>query len=262
VSVTQEYSDLIDCLRDHRLGRAKRLLDIALALSGLAILSPLLVAAAAGIKLTSPGPILYRSRRIGRDRRRWIQDTRSACQGPERRQKMYRGREFTLYKFRTMRMGSDPGALITAHNDSRVFPFGAFLRATKIDELPQLINVVKGDMALVGPRPEAPEIVRTAYGADDMVTLQVRPGVTSPGSLYYYTHSEAKLTGSDVTQTYVLRVLPIKLALDRAYLQRATLAYDVRIILRTAFVIAARCAGWKRFPDPPELRAASPHSLP
>ena len=80
--------------------------------------------------------------------------------------------------------------------------FGAFLRAAKIDELPQLLNVIRGDMALVGPRPEAPEIVRSHYRPDDLKTLQVLPGLTSPGSLYYYTHCEALLPDADATQFY------------------------------------------------------------
>jgi lipopolysaccharide/colanic/teichoic acid biosynthesis glycosyltransferase len=241
---------------------AKRLLDVSLALSLLILLWPLFVIAAVGTKLTSRGPILYRAKRIARDRRRWVGAAHPVRGVPDRREAGYRGREFTLYKFRTMRMAADAGAPITATNDSRVFRFGAFLRATKIDELPQLINVIKGDMALVGPRPEAPEIVRTYYRADDIVTLQARPGVTSPGTLYYYTHGEADLAGNDVTGIYTKRLLPTKLALDCAYLRRATLVYDVRIILRTAFVIAARCLGWKRFPDPPELREAGVNPLP
>jgi lipopolysaccharide/colanic/teichoic acid biosynthesis glycosyltransferase len=152
-----------------------------------------------------------------------------------------------------MRVAVGPGEAITAHNDSRVFPFGAWMRAIKIDELPQLFNVIKGDMSLVGPRPEAPEIVRSYYTPDDLLTLQVRPGLTSPGSLYYYTHCEAKLVTGDVMQLYAERLLPTKLAIDREYLRRATLSYDLRIILRTIVVIAARAVGWKRFPDPPEL---------
>ena len=232
---------------------AKRALDIVVASTLFALLLPVLLLAAIGIKLTSPGPVLYLSPRIGRDRRRWPGDGQRAAQMQERRQAGYRGVEFTLYKFRTMRVASQPGAPITAKSDSRVFPFGAFLRATKIDELPQLINVIRGDMALVGPRPEAPEIVRKHYTMDDIQTLQVPPGVTSPGSLYYYTHLERTLAGDDVTDLYAERLLPIKLAIDREYLRRPTLSYDVNLLARTIVVILARCAGRKRFPDPPEM---------
>jgi lipopolysaccharide/colanic/teichoic acid biosynthesis glycosyltransferase len=145
------------------------------------------------------------------------------------------------------------GAPITARGDFRIFPFGAFLRATKIDELPQLINVIHGDMAIVGPRPEAPEIVRTHYSADDISTLQVAPGVTSPGSLYYYTHLEHTLDGDDVVDRYAQQVLPVKLAVDRVYLRQATLSYDLRLLFRTAGVIVGRCLGRRQFADPPEI---------
>jgi len=236
---------------------AKRALDIIVATLLLLLVSPLLLMAATGIALTSPGPILYRARRIGRDRRR-VSAGPGGGFSPERRQPGYRGIEFTLYKFRTMRVATDPGQPITAHADPRVFPFGAFLRATKIDELPQLINVIKGDMTLVGPRPEAPEIVRRHYTPDDIQTLRVHPGVTSPGSLYYYTHLEHTLTGNDTTDVYAERLLPAKLAIDREYLQRATLLHDLNLLFRTALVIGARCIGWTRLPDPPPSSRHTP----
>jgi lipopolysaccharide/colanic/teichoic acid biosynthesis glycosyltransferase len=148
------------------------------------------------------------------------------------------------------------GSPITGENDARIFPFGRFLRATKIDELPQLVNVIRGDMALVGPRPEAPEIVRSYYSMSDMETLRVRPGLTSPGTLYYYTHCEAALAGRDVTRVYVQEVLPLKLALDRQYIRRATLRSDVSVMLRTGRVIAEYALGRRNFPQPPEIGKA------
>ena len=171
----------------------KRLLDILGAGFALAVTSPFFLVAAIGIKLTSPGPIFYRATRIGRDLRRPQLDNGATVHPVERRRKDgYYGREFTMYKFRTMRVDtSSTSSPITAASDSRVFPFGAFLRATKIDELPQFVNVLKGDMSLVGPRPEAPEIVRGHYTPDDITTLQVPLGVTSPGTVYYYTHGES-----------------------------------------------------------------------
>lgn len=223
----------------------KRLFDMASALLVLALASPLLVIAAIGIKLTSAGPVLYCARRIGRDRRRWQRP------GP------YRGREFIMYKLRTMHLGPDTGMMpITAWRDPRVFPWGRFLRATKIDELPQLLNVIKREMSLVGPRPEAPEVVRAHYRADDVATLRVLPGLTSPGTLYYYTHCEPALRADVTMDVYVKRVLPLKLALDRVYLSNATFLYDVRILLRTMTVIVARSLGIRQFADPPELRHA------
>jgi lipopolysaccharide/colanic/teichoic acid biosynthesis glycosyltransferase len=168
-----------------------------------------------------------------------------------------------MFKFRTMRMNtSDATSPITAFNDSRVFPFGAFLRATKIDELPQLINVLKGDMSLVGPRPEAPEIVRSHYTTSDLATLQVPPGLTSPGTVYFYTHCESKLATDAVVDEYIQRLLPAKLALDRVYIKRPTVFYDLRVILRTVATIVARTLGKRGFPDPPELAEADVKLLP
>jgi lipopolysaccharide/colanic/teichoic acid biosynthesis glycosyltransferase len=236
----------------------KRLLDASVALVALVAASPLLLFAAIGIKLTSPGPVFYRATRIARDRRQRARDRREARRGSDRRRDDgYWGREFTMYKFRTMRVDTGTAASpITARNDSRVFPFGAFLRATKIDELPQLFNVLKGDMTLVGPRPEAPEIVRRHYSPDDITTLQVPPGVTSPGTVYYYTHCESAMATDAVVDHYVEELLPAKLALDRVYLKRVTVFYDIRILLRTCAGIVARVVGARWFPDPPELREA------
>ena len=157
-----------------------------------------------------------------------------------------------MYKFRTMRVDVATPRVRLPLNDSRVFPFGAFLRATKIDELPQLVNVLKGDMSLVGPRPEAPEIVRGHYTPDDLITLQVPPGVTSPGTVYYYTHGESTLAADGAVDHYVKRLLPVKLALDRVYIERRRVLYDIRVILRTVAAILARILG-SRFPEPPEL---------
>ena len=237
----------------------KRLLDVLVAGLALAVSSPLFILAAIGILITSPGPIFYRATRIGRDLRRVRPGSRSAANGSERRrQDGYRGREFTMYKFRTMRVATGDGeSPITALNDSRVFPFGAFLRATKIDELPQLLNVLKGDMSLVGPRPEAPEIVREHYTPEDLTTLQVPPGITSPGTVYYYTHCESTLAADQVVDEYVQRVLPAKLALDRVYLARPTAAYDVRVMFRTIVAVVGRIFGRRWFPEPPEAAEAS-----
>jgi lipopolysaccharide/colanic/teichoic acid biosynthesis glycosyltransferase len=234
---------------------ASSLLDASIALCALVAVAPLLAVAAAGAALSSPGPVLYRARRIARDRRRKAADDRAGRPEPERRQQAgYYGCEFTLYKLRTMHVQTrGEEHPITARNDPRVFPFGSFLRATKIDELPQLWNVIRGDMALVGPRPEAPEIVRRHYRADDLETLRVRPGLTSPGSLYYYTQCEALLPDVDATRVYAERLLPLKLEIDRVYISKATRLYDLRVILRTVGVVAARLLGRQRFPEPPEV---------
>ncbi len=212
-------------------GTVKRALDVVLSATALLLLSPLLAAVAVAVPLASPGPAIYRARRAG-----------------------VGGRPFTMYKFRTMHVGG--GAPITAGDDPRVFPLGRLLRRLKVDELPQLFNVLKGDMSIVGPRPEDPDIVARHYAPMHMETLAVRPGLTSPGSVYYYAVGEETLRHGDAVDAYVERLLPVKLALDIVYVREASLAYDLSLVLRTAAVIAARAAGRRRFPDPPELRRA------
>jgi lipopolysaccharide/colanic/teichoic acid biosynthesis glycosyltransferase len=213
---------------------AKRAFDLLAALLLLLISAPAMLIAALGIRLSSPGPILYRAQRAGRG-----------------------GATFTMLKFRTMHaeQGPRPSA-ITATGDPRVFPFGSFLRRTKLDELPQLWHVLTGRMSIVGPRPEDPRIVREHYTEDWRETLRVRPGLASPGSLYNYTHGDALLAGADAERAYVERLLPPKMALERVYVRRAGLLYDLWIIARTALVIAAIAAGKRDFADPPEMAAA------
>jgi lipopolysaccharide/colanic/teichoic acid biosynthesis glycosyltransferase len=240
----------------NRRASMRRVLDVVIACGVLILAAPVMIIACIGIWMASPGPIFYRATRIGRDRRRWSPDDRLQ-RVKERRQPFYRGREFTMYKFRTMRRAKDStDGPITSHGDPRVYPLGGWLRAIKIDELPQLFNVIRGDMALVGPRPEDPSIVQRAYDREGLATLQVRPGLTSPGTLFYYTHCEHLLNRGEADQAYVERLLPIKLALDRVYIAKASTVYDLRILLRTVWVIGMRTLGRRRFPDPPELATA------
>jgi lipopolysaccharide/colanic/teichoic acid biosynthesis glycosyltransferase len=150
----------------------------------------------------------------------------------------------------------DAGSAITGSYDRRVFPLGRLLRRSKIDELPQLFNVLAGEMALVGPRPEDPRLVATWYRPEHMPTLEVRPGLASPGSLYNFTHGEAQLAGPDTESAYAERLLPVKLALDLVYVRRACFRYDVAIMFRTLFVIVAATLGKRRFGEPPEMLEA------
>lgn len=210
----------------------KRLIDASLAAIASVIATPLLIVVAIGIRLASPGPVIYRAKRVGRN-----------------------GRPFTLFKFRTMHEG-EAGGPITASNDRRVFWLGAWIRRLKIDELPQLFNVLKGDMSLVGPRPEDPSIVKMHYTALQMETLDVLPGLTSPGSLYNYAHGSSLLSGEDAFMAYVERVLPTKLALELVYVREASLIYDLRIMGRTLVMILRIILGKKEFPTPPELQKA------
>ena len=212
----------------------KRLVDVTLAAFGLLVAAPLLAAAAVGIRLSSPGPVLYRARRAGRG-----------------------GAPFLMYKLRTMHV--DHGArqsTITGSADPRVFPFGAWLRRTKVDELPQLVNVLRGEMAIVGPRPEDPTFVTAHYTVVQCETLAVAPGLASPGSLYSTTHGERWLSAAHPERDYLERLFPLKLALDVVYVRGASLPYDLTIILRTLHVLVAKVLGRSVFADPPELAAA------
>jgi len=218
---------------------ATRPCDLLIAAAALVPAAPLCLFAAAGIWLTEGRPVLYRSQRVGRG-----------------------GRVFTMYKFRTMRVRSTRGnAPITSHADARVFPFGTFLREAKIDELPQLVNVLIGDMAIVGPRPEDPAIVDAWYGPLARETLTVRPGLASPGSIYNFTHGEPQLDtralpGEDAAATYARVLLPRKLALDLVYVREASFGADLRVMMRAAAAIVARGLGRRTFPDPPEMPRA------
>ncbi len=192
---------------------SKRAFDIVASLLGLIALSPLLVIIGIAIKLNSPGPVVYRATRVGRD-----------------------ARHFKLYKFRTMVVHADAiGPGITGAGDNRVTPVGRILRRTKLDELPQLINVLRGEMSLVGPRPEDPRYV--AYYTDEQrKILNVRPGITSPASIAYR-HETELLTGDDWETRYIEEVLPAKLAVDLAYARNPSVWQDVLVILRTFLVL-------------------------
>ena len=220
--------------RQQRYLSVKRIIDILLTLNALIVFSPLLILAAIGIKLSSPGPILYGAKRVGQN-----------------------GKHFTMYKFRTMTVRQSTGAsVITARNDRRIFPFGALLRKLKIDELPQLFNILKGDMSIVGPRPEDVNIVEKYFTAEYRRTLLVKPGLASPGSIYNYTHGEKILGQQETEKLYVEKLLPTKMALELVYTFEASLAYDIQIIFRTFCTVFAIARGRDIFSNPPEIRRA------
>ena len=188
----------------------KRLIDVLGAGLGLAGLAPVLAAIAAAVRLDSPGPILYRARRTGRG-----------------------GAEFTMYKFRTMHARrASHGPLITPADDRRVTRVGRVLRRAKLDELPQLWNVLRGDMSLVGPRPEDPHYV-ALYSPEQRRVLEVRPGITSLAAIRYR-DEERLLQGPDWERTYVTQVMPAKLRIDLEYVERQSLWLDSRILWATA----------------------------
>lgn len=191
-----------------------RLLDLAISVSGLFILAPLFLGISLVIKFTSAGPVFYRAIRVG--------------QG---------GKLFALYKFRTMvSNASRNGPGITINNDPRITSVGRFLRRTKLDELPQLFNVLRGEMSLVGPRPEDPRYV-ALYTPEQRQVLSVRPGITSAASLRY-SAEETLLSGENWETIYTQQLLPHKLALDIAYLKSRTVWTDMELIWKTATTIA------------------------
>lgn len=189
----------------------KRALDIVASGLGLLVLSPLLLVTGMVVKLTSKGPVFFRQERVGRGFRR-----------------------FGIYKFRTM-VADAPnlGGQITAgERDPRITSVGRLLRKTKLDELPQLINVLKGDMSLVGPRPEVPRYVEM-FHADYEEILRVRPGITDLASVKY--RDEAAILGehADTESIYVREILPDKIKLAKRYVQQRTMLLDLKLIYTT-----------------------------
>lgn len=190
---------------------AKRLFDLLLAALGLLLLAPLLLAVALWIKLDSRGPVLFRQERVGRF-----------------------GRPFLIHKFRTMRVEAPAlGPQITVGADARITRAGRFLRASKLDELPQLWDVLRGAMSLVGPRPEVPRYVALYPAELRELVLSVRPGITDPASLRFRHESELLAQAADPEREYVEVVLPAKLRLAADYVRQAGLLADLRLILAT-----------------------------
>jgi len=206
----------------------RRLFDILCATVGLFLLSPLFLLVALAIKVEDGGTVFYLQPRIGLGFRR-----------------------FRLLKFRSMVSGADSQGSITAANDARVTAVGRFIRRYKLDELPQLINVLKGDMSLVGSRPEVERYVEM-FRAEYAELLQDRPGITDPASITF--RDEAKeLTSGDVEQDYISRILPKKLDLSLSYLRRRTFFSDLRILMRTVLGLdagAVRSTGDSEEPTP------------
>jgi lipopolysaccharide/colanic/teichoic acid biosynthesis glycosyltransferase len=209
---------------------ANRLLNIGLAAVALLILSPLLALIALLVRVTSPGPVLYMQQRVGVNRRRRptqaLYDRRTADAG---------GVVFTIFKFRTMRDDAEKqsGAVWATHNDPRVTPIGRCLRQYRLDELPQLLNVIRGDMNIVGPRPERPTIFAELRSriAEYPVRQRTRPGITG---------------WAQVNNAYdaCLDDVRTKVRLDLEYLERQSLVEDIRIMLRTVPVMLFRKGGW------------------
>lgn len=188
----------------------KRVFDIVVSTVALLVLSPLLVLLGLAVAMSSPGGAFFRQVRVGRA-----------------------GKEFYLLKFRSMRPGSEAqGQITVGGRDPRITSIGVFLRKSKLDELPQLINVLLGDMSLVGPRPEVPKYV-ALYTPEQRKVLMVRPGITSAASIAYMDENELLGNSADPERTYVEVVMPAKLALDLKYVKDRGFFQDLSIILRT-----------------------------
>lgn len=188
---------------------AKRLFDVLVSVSALVLLSPLLLLVALAVKLDSPGPVFFRQQRVGRH-----------------------GVPFSIHKFRTMHAGA-AGLPLTVGADARITRVGRFLRRTRIDELPQFIDVLQGTMSVVGPRPEVPRYVAHYPPALRARALAVRPGITDPASLAYIDEAGQLARAADPERAYIEDILPAKLALAADYAERATLWTDIAVLGRT-----------------------------
>jgi lipopolysaccharide/colanic/teichoic acid biosynthesis glycosyltransferase len=197
---------------------AKRLFDLLVAALALVLLAPLLGLVALAIKLDSPGPVFFRQVRVGRH-----------------------GREFRIHKFRTMVPDApDRGLPLTVGEDPRITRVGRWLRGTRLDELPQLLDVLAGTMSLVGPRPEVPRYVALYPAALRERVLAVRPGITDPASLQGLDEAAVLAAAADPEREYVQVLLPRKLRLAVEYAESASLATDLAVLLRTARALLTR----------------------
>lgn len=187
-----------------------RFCDIVLSCLGLLLLSPLFVVVAVWIVIDNPGPIFYHQMRVGKD-----------------------GKDFGLLKFRSMRIGADKESLITiGEHDSRITRAGYYIRKYKLDELPQLWNVLVGDMSLVGPRPEVRKYV-DMYTDEQRLVLSVRPGITDYASIEYIDENRLLAQAEDPDRTYIEEIMPAKIALNMRYIEHQTLGEYLKIIFLT-----------------------------
>lgn len=194
----------------------KRLFDLISSLLVLIILSPIILIISLFIVLDSKGGVFYKQERIGKN-----------------------GNPFLLYKFRSMRTGSDKKGLITVGtSDNRTTSVGRFIRKYKLDELPQLINIIKNDMSVVGPRPEVNKYVKL-YSKEQLRVLEAKPGLTDLASLAYINENEVLGKAEDPEKTYIEEIMPAKLKLNLEYIEKQNIAFDLKIIFRTIVSIAS-----------------------
>ena len=187
----------------------KRIFDITLSLFGLIILLPFMLIIAILIKLDSKGPVFFKQIRVTKN-----------------------GREFKIFKYRTMRVGSDKYSQITVGKDDRITKIGSFLRKYKLDEIPQLINVLIGDMSLVGPRPEVPKYV-AFYTDEQKEILKVRAGITDYASIEFSDENDLLASEEDPEKAYIEKIMPKKIELNKKYILEISILTDIKIILLT-----------------------------
>ena len=204
----------------------KRAFDLLFAVCFLLIFSLVYIITYIIIKVVSPGPAFFKAKRVG-----------------------LHGKVFDCYKFRSMRVDSGKVKLTTLQNDDRIFPFGKFIRKTKIDEMPQALNILFGDMSVVGPRPEDTVNADKMYQGEYKHILDVKPGLTSPASLYDYTHGEKY----EDEALYEKEFVPQKLRLELYYVKHQSFLYDIKLILKTAWIIIQTFCGKDEFEKPKEL---------
>ncbi len=191
-----------------------RLLDVIISLIMLFVLSPVMLILAIIVKLTSAGPVIYVQKRVGRN-----------------------NVDFNMYKFRTMRVNADKlGQLTIGGRDKRITPAGYYLRKFKLDELPQLLNVLKGDMSFVGPRPEVRKYV-DMYTADQLIVLTVRPGITDYASVKYKNENELLQKAPNPEEYYINVIMPHKIELNKHYIYNKTLKSYFFTIFTTVFAV-------------------------
>ena len=188
----------------------KRLFDIFASGFALIVLVPVWLIAIIGIEISDPGPVFYFANRVTKD-----------------------NRSFKMYKFRSMRVDKNANEKSLRPDQDRIFPFGRFIRATKIDELPQLLNVFLGDMAVVGPRPAAVDQIPITRGGENAIVAEVKAGLTSPAALYDYLYGDGIVEEVE----YMEKVAPTRLALDRYYVGKQTVGYDIKLIWYTVVCI-------------------------
>jgi lipopolysaccharide/colanic/teichoic acid biosynthesis glycosyltransferase len=196
------------------LSRSKRLFDLVMSMPLLAFAAPVMAITALAVRASSPGPLLFRQARLGKD-----------------------GVDFEILKFRTMTHAPNGnGPRLTQREDPRITPIGRLIRQSRLDELPQLWNVIRGDMSLVGPRPDVPEFL-ARLKPEQACILKIRPGITSLTSLEFRHEDELLPRGAserEITRHYVEQILPEKVRLELDYAEKATLLSDLRVLLRTA----------------------------